>query len=154
MWSRCTTTTLFGVSFGRNRRPCRDLLMARHRYVPMRRLVAYDWDVFGCFQLGVSFEACLRRCGDVLMGHCHFVPWRRCHVRCHDAVSWRRTTETVWRRSTETSLGVSFETYLRRSWDVQREVVMTSPWRLVAWWLELSISITNVFLYTWILKRI
>ena len=39
-----------------------------------------------------------------------------------------------WRRSTETSLGVSFETYLRRHWDVQRDVVTTSLQRLVAGW--------------------
>ena len=48
---------------------------------------------------------------------------------------WRRTTETSWRRSTETSLGVSFETYLRRRWDVQRNVVTTWPRRPVAGWV-------------------
>ena len=47
---------------------------------------------------------------------------------------WRRTTETSSRLSTETSLGVSFETYLRRHWDVQRDVLTTSPWRLVPGW--------------------
>ena len=31
-------------------------------------------------------------------------------------------------------MGVSFETYLRRRWDVQRDVVTTSPRRLVAGW--------------------
>ena len=32
-------------------------------------------------------------------------------------------------------MGVSFETYLRRCWDVQRDVVTTSPQRLVAGWV-------------------
>ena len=32
------------------------------------------------------------------------------------------------------SLGVSFETYLRRRWDVQRDVAATSPRRLNAGW--------------------
>ena len=41
-------------------------------------------------------------------------------------MSWRRTAETSWQRSTNTSLGVSFETYLRRCWDVQRDVVTMS----------------------------
>ena len=40
-----------------------------------------------------------------------------------------------WRRSSETSLDVSFETYLRRHWDVQRDVVTTSLRRLVAGWV-------------------
>ena len=39
-----------------------------------------------------------------------------------------------WRLSTETPLGVSFDTYLRRRWDVQRDVVTTLPRRLVAGW--------------------
>ena len=41
-----------------------------------------------------------------------------------------------WRSSTETSLGVSFESYLRRQWDVQRDVVTTSLTRLVVGWVE------------------
>ena len=49
-------------------------------------------------------------------------------------MSWRRTIETSSRRSIETSLGVSFETYLRRHWDVQRDVAATSPRRLNAGW--------------------
>ena len=47
----------------------------------------------------------------------------------------RPTTDTFSRRSTETLLGVSFETYLRRHWDVQRNVVTTSPRRLVVGWV-------------------
>ena len=31
-------------------------------------------------------------------------------------------------------MGVSFETYLRRHWDVQRDVAATSPQRLNARW--------------------
>ena len=33
-------------------------------------------------------------------------------------------------------MGASFETYLRRHWDVQRDVVTTSPRRLVAGWVR------------------
>ena len=41
----------------------------------------------------------------------------------------RRSNKILWRRTT-----VSFETYLRRRWDVQRDVVTTSLRRLVAGW--------------------
>ena len=50
---------------------------------------------------------------------------------------WRRTTETSWQRSTEMLSGVSFETYLRRHWDVQINVTMMSPRRLVAGWVNI-----------------
>ena len=73
----------------------------------------YHWDVIGCF-IWDLFET-----------------------------SWRRTTETSWRRSTETSLGVSFETYLRRHWDVQRDVVTTLLRRLVAGWVIMNIIVTD-----------
>ena len=53
-------------------------------------------------------------------------------LRRSNKTSWRRTTETSWRRSIETSLGVSFERYLRRCWDVQKDVTTTSPRRLNA----------------------
>ena len=57
--------------------------------------------------------------------------------RCTNKISWRRNTETSWWRSTKTSLlWVSFETYLRRHWNVQRDVVTTSLPRLVAWWVN------------------
>ena len=49
--------------------------------------------------------------------------------------SWRCTTETSWQRSIVTSLGVSFETYLRRCWDVQRDVLTTSPQCLATGWV-------------------
>ena len=48
--------------------------------------------------------------------------------------SSRRSNKMSRRRTTETSLGVSFETYLRRRWDVQRDVAATSPRRLNAGW--------------------
>ena len=65
---------------------------------------------------------------------------RRCYVllrRRYDVPIRRRrdTTETSWQRSIETSLGVSFGTYLRRRWDVQRDVVTTPPQRLTAGWV-------------------
>ena len=53
-------------------------------------------------------------------------------VETSNGMSWIRTTETSRRRSSETSLGVSFKTYLGRHWDVQRDVVTTSPRRIVA----------------------
>ena len=37
-WWRGTTATLLGVSFGSYRRRCRDVLMGRRGYVPLRRL--------------------------------------------------------------------------------------------------------------------
>ena len=52
--------------------------------------------------------------------------------RRSNKMPWRRTTETSWQCSIETSLGISFETYLRRRWDVQRDVVSVSSRRLVA----------------------
>ena len=93
-------------------------------------LVTYHWDVIGCF-IWDLFET----------------SWRRTYgtssLRPHETSSqhtnktlWRRTTETSWRRSTETSLSVSFETYLRRHWDIQRDVVTTSPRRLVSGWVS------------------
>ena len=59
--------------------------------------------------MGVSFETCLR---------------------CREDVPLRRLGDVPLRRQ----LGVSFETYLRRHWDVQRDVVTTSLRRLVAGW--------------------
>ena len=103
-WWRCTTVTLLDVSFGSYRRRRRDVLMGRRGYVPLKRLGTYHSDAVGCF-IWDLFEAL-----------------------------WRHTTETSWWRSTEMSLGVSFEMYLPRRWDVQRDVVTTSPRRLVAGW--------------------
>ena len=57
-------------------------------------------------------------------------------LRSHEMLP-RRSNQMSWSRTTETSLGVSFETYLRRRWDVQRDVVMISLQRLVAGWVVL-----------------
>ena len=56
-------------------------------------------------------------------------------------MSRRRTTETSWRCSNEKLLGVSFGTYLRRHWNVQRDVVTMSPRRLFAGWVMRYIEI-------------
>ena len=40
-------------------------------------------------------------------------------------------------------MGVSFETYLRRYWDVQRDVVTTSLRRVVAGWDSSRVSVTD-----------
>ena len=69
-------------------------------------LVTYHWDVNGCL-IWDLFET---------LG--------------------RRTDETSLLRHFETSMGVSFGTYLRRRWDVQRDVVTTSPQRLNAGWVQ------------------
>ena len=37
-------------------------------------------------------------------------------------------------------MGVSFETYLRRHWDIQRDIVTTSLRRLVAGWGEIMLN--------------
>ena len=92
-------------------------------------LVTYHWDVIRCF-IWDLFET-LWRCTD---GTSSLRPHETSSWHTNKT-SWRRTNETSWRRSTETSLGVSFETYLRRHWDVQRDVVTTSPRRLVAGWV-------------------
>ena len=86
-------------------------------------LVTYQWDVSGCF-IWDLFETSWR-CTD---GTSSLGP-HEASSRHTNKTSWKRTTETSWRRSTETSLGVSFETYLRRHWDVQRDVITTSPQR-------------------------
>ena len=83
-------------------------------------LVTYHWDVVGCF------------IWDLLE-----TSWRRTDETSslRPLETWsRHTNKMSWRRTTETSLGVSFETYLRRCWDVQRDVVTTSPRRLIAGW--------------------
>ena len=63
--------------------------------------------------------------------------------RGSNKMSWRQTTETSWRCSTETSLGVSFEKYLRRRWDVQRNIFTTSSRRLIAGWVPPNILLVD-----------
>ena len=126
-WWRRTTATLLGVSFGSYSRGRRDVLMGRREY-HWDVLVTYHWDVDGCF-IWDLFEASWRRTDGTSL-----LRPLETSSRHTNKTSWRRTTETSWRGSTETSLGVSFETYLRRRWDVQRDVVTTSPRRRFAGW--------------------
>ena len=120
-WWRRTTATLLDVSHGSYTRCRRDVLMGRRGYVPLRR----RW----VFHMRLILDVKETYWLDVVILH----PLET-SSRHTNKTSWRRTTETSWWRSTETSLGVSFETYLRRRWDVQRDVVTTSPRRLVAGW--------------------
>ena len=106
------------------RRRCRDILMERRGYVPLKRLgdvplkhrwvfhLRLVWDVVEAYRWDVvvtSLETSSRRSNKML---------------------WRCTTERSWWRSTETSLGVSFKTYLQRRWDLLRDVLTTSCYRV------------------------
>ena len=120
-WWRRSTAMLLGVSFGSYRRPRRNVLMGHRWYVPLRRLgdvplrhrwvfhLRLIWDVVGTYWWDVVITSL-----EMLSRHTN-------------KTSWRRTTETSQRLSSEMSLGVSFETYLWCRWDVQRDVVTTSP---------------------------
>ena len=127
-WWRSTTTTLLGVSFGSYRRRHKDVLMGRRGYIPLRRLRDVSLRRRGCF-IWDLLETSWRRTDGTSSLRPHETSSR--HI---NKTSWRRTTETSWQRSSKTSLGVSFETYVQRRWDVQRDVVTTSPRRLVAGW--------------------
>ena len=100
-------------------------------------LVMYHRDVIGCFIWGF-FETSWRRTAGTLPLHPH-----KTSSQHTNKTSWIRITEISWRRSTETLLGISFETYLRRHWDKQRDVVTTSPRRLIAKWVLPKIKIQN-----------
>ena len=89
-------------------------------------LVTYQWDAVRCF-IWDLFETC----GNILMRRCCYVLLRRRH---DVPIRYDGDVPSSWRRSIETSSGVSFETYLRRRWDMKRDVVPTSPRRLVAGW--------------------
>ena len=114
-WWRRTTATLLGVSFGSYRRCRRDVPMGRRGYVPLRHI--------GDVPLRRCWVFHLRFIWDVVETYWWGVvitsPW--------DVV-------TLYQQDVVKSLGVSFETYLRRCWDVQRDVVATSPRRLLAGW--------------------
>ena len=125
-WRR-TTATLLGVSFGSYRRRRRDVLIGRSGYVPLRRVGDVPLRRHWMFHLRLVWE--WRRTDATSSWPSHETSSRHTNK-----TSWRRTTQTSWRRSTETSLDVSFETFLRRHWEVQRDVVTTSPRRLVAGW--------------------
>ena len=125
-WWRRTTTILLGVLFETYRRRRRDVPIGRCGYLPLRRL------------------------GNVLLKRCFMrdlfeTSWRCAYgtsllrpfetsLRRSNKTSGRCTTDTSWWRSIETSLVVSFGTYLRRHWDVQRDVITTSPRSLNAGW--------------------
>ena len=91
-------------------------------------LVTYHWDVVGCFIWDLFETSWRRNDRALLLRPFEMSLWRS------NKTPWKCTTETSWRRSIETSLSVSFETYLRRRWDVQRDVAATSPQRLNAGW--------------------
>ena len=120
-WWRRNTATLLGVSFGRRRW---DVLMGWSGYWDV--LVTYHRDVNGCFIWDLSETLWRRTDGTSSLRPHETSSW---HTK---KTSWRRTTETSWWCSTDTSLGASFETFLRRHWDVQRDVDTTSPRRCVA----------------------
>ena len=119
-WWRRTTATLLGVSFGSYRRRRRDVLMDVVDTYHWDVLVTYHWDVVGCF-IWDLFETLWGRTD----GTSSLRPLEM--LSRHTNKTWRRTTETSWRLSSEMLLGVSFETYLRCRWDVQRDVITTSP---------------------------
>ena len=89
-------------------------------------LVTYHWDVVGCF-IWDLYETSWKRTDETKL-----VRPLETSSRRSNEMSRKRTTETSWRRSTETSLGVSFETYLAYCWGIQRDVVTTTLWCLVA----------------------
>ena len=100
----------------------------------------YHLGVFGCF-IWDLFETSWRRTdGTSSLSSLETLSWHT------NKTSWRRTTETYWWRSTEMPFGVSFETYLRRRWDVQRDVVTTSPWRLVTGWVAFGRYLSFAFI--------
>ena len=88
-------------------------------------LVMYHWDVVGCF-IWDLFETSWRRTDGTSL------------LRPFET-SLRRSNKTSWGRSIGTSLDVSFGTYLRRRWDVQRDVVATLPRRLNAGWVVYAV---------------
>ena len=125
-WWRRTTAMLLSVSFGTYRRRHRHVLMGRQRYVPLKRLGDIPLRRHWMFHLRLIWDVKETPWWDVVVTPSWDISWR------FNKMSWRSTTEMSLRRSTKTSLGASFETYLRRCWDVQRDVVTTSLRRLVA----------------------
>ena len=93
-------------------------------------LATYHWDVVWCFIWDLEHTD-----GTSLLHSFETL------LRCSNKTSWRHTTETSWRRSIKMSLGSWFGTYLPRSWDVQRDVVPTSPRRLNAGWTATFINV-------------
>ena len=102
--------------------------MGRQGYVPLRRLGGVPLRGRWMFYLRLFCDVWRRTDGTLLLR-----PLEKSLLRSNKTL-WGRTTETSWRPSTEKSLGVSFETYVRRQWDIQRDVVTASPRHLVAGW--------------------
>ena len=80
------------------------------------------------------------RCGYVPLRRLGDVPLRRCWVldlrlvwHVLETYWWDVAVTSSW--DVITTLSVSFKTYLRRHWDIQRDILMMSLWRLVAGWI-------------------
>ena len=117
-----------GVSFETYKRRRRDELMGRRGCVPLRRLGGATMRRSWMFHLRLVWDVVKTYRWESLLRPLETSPRRS------SKMSWTRITETSWRRSIEKSLSVSFETYLRRRWDLQRDVVTMSPRCLVAGW--------------------
>ena len=95
------------------------------------------------------------RCGYVPRRRLGDVPLRRCWLLDLRLV-WH-VVETYWSDVAVTSswdvittLSVSFKTYLRRHWDIQRDILMMSLWRLVAGWIFILKCLFICFdIYLW-----
>ena len=128
-WWRRTTATLLGVSFGSYRRRRRDVLMGRGGYVPLRRLSDVALRRHWVFHLRLVWDVVETYWWDIVITS----QWDVITTYQQDVVKtyhWDVLAAFHW-----DVVGVSFETYLRRYWDVQRDVATTSPRRLVAGWV-------------------
>ena len=127
-WWRRTTATLLGVSFGTYMRRRRHVLMGRRGYVPLRRLGDVPLRRRWVFHLRLIWDVVETYWWDVVITS----PWDVVTTYQSDVVKtyhWDGLTTFQW-----DVMGVSFETYLRCRWDIQRDVVTTSPQHLVAGW--------------------
>ena len=99
-WWRHITATLLEVSFGSYRRCCRDVLMGRRGYVPLRHLWVFHlrliWDVVETYWWDVVITS----------------PWDV--VTTSNKMSWRHTSETFG----DVSLRRRWVFCLRRTCDV------------------------------------
>ena len=78
---------------------------------------------------GVSLETFLRRHGDVLMGCCCYVL-----LRVRYDVPIRRRGDVPLRRLGDVPSRLRWVFYLGRRWDVQRDIITTSPRHPNAGW--------------------
>ena len=127
-WLRRTTVTLLGVSFGSYRRRCRDVLMGRRGYIPLRRLGDIPLIRGWVFHLRLIWDVVETYWWDVPLRRGHDVPIRgreNVPLRCLDNVPLRR----------------HWVFHLRHTCDVAgtyRETSTASPQRRVAGW-EISL---------------